>query len=128
MKTIGERIKFVRQSKDYTQQKFADVLGLKRNTIATYELDKTAPSDRTISDICREFGVDRMWLEQGIGEPFREEPRNEQIAKILGQAIVGNDTARDRLIRAFCQLPDELFPQAERILDEIIENLQKERG
>ena len=69
-----------------------------------------------------------MWLEQGIGEPFREEPRNEQIAKILGQAIVGNDTARDRLIRAFCQIPDELFPYAEKILDEIIENLQKERG
>lgn len=128
MKTIGERIKFVRQSKDYTQQKFADVLGLKRNTIATYELDKTAPSDRTISDICREFGVDRVWLETGSGEPFVQRSRNEQIAEILGQAIQGNDTARDRLIRAFCQLPDEMFPQAEKILDEIIENLQKERA
>lgn len=114
--------------KKCTQQEFADRLGLSQNFIWQIEKGERDPSDRTISDICREFGVDRMWLEQGIGEPFREEPRNEQIAKILGQATVGNDTARDRLIRAFCQLPDELFPQAERILDEIIENLQKERG
>lgn len=114
--------------KKCTQQEFADRLGLSQNFIWQIEKGERDPSDRTISDICREFGVDRMWLEQGIGEPFREEPRNEQIAKILGQAIVGNDTARDRLIRAFCQLPDELFPYAERILDEIIENLQKERG
>ena len=128
METIGSRIKHIRKSAGLTQQRFADKLGLKQNTVATYEMDKTTPSDRTISDICREFGVDRMWLETGEGEPFREEPRDEQIAKILGQAIVGNDTARDRLIRAFCQLPDELFPYAERILDEIIENLQKERG
>lgn len=128
METIGSRIKHIRKSAGLTQQRFADKLGLKQNTVATYEMDKTTPSDRTISDICREFGVDRMWLETGEGEPFREEPRNEQIAKILGQAIVGNDTARDRLIRAFCQLPDELFPYAEKILDEIIENLQKERG
>lgn len=114
--------------KKCTQQEFANRLGLSQNFIWQIEKGEREPSDRTISDICREFGVDRMWLEQGIGEPFREEPRNEQIAKILGQAIVGNDTARDRLIRAFCQLPDELFPYAEKILDEIIENLQKERG
>lgn len=114
--------------KKCTQQEFADRLGLSQNFIWQIEKGERDPSDRTISDICREFGVDRMWLETGEGEPFREEPRNEQIAKILGQAIVGNDTARDRLIRAFCQLPDELFPYAEKILDEIIENLQKERG
>jgi transcriptional regulator with XRE-family HTH domain len=126
LETIGERIKLIRKENNYTQQRFADILGLKQNTVATYEMNKTTPSDRTIADICREFGVDRIWLETGVGEPFRPVDRNEQIAAILGRAIVSNDTSRDRLIRAFCQIPDELFPYAERIVYEIAENLQKE--
>ena len=126
MSSIGSRIKEIRKTAGYTQQRFAEKLGLKQNTVATYEMDKTAPSDRTISDICREFGVDEVWLRKGVGEPFKQRTRNEQIADILSKAQTG-DTARDRLIRAFCQIPDELFPQAERILDEVIANLQKER-
>lgn len=86
----------------------------------------TKPSKQTIASICREFGVDRIWLETGAGEPFRPVDRNEQIAAILSQAIVSNDTARDRLIRAFCQIPDELFPAAERILLEFAENWKKD--
>jgi transcriptional regulator with XRE-family HTH domain len=127
MSTIGERIKDIRKQKGYTQQKFAEALGLKQNTVATYEMNKTIPSDRTIADICREFGVDRIWLETGAGEPFKPVDRNEQIAAILGHAISHNDTARDRLIRAFSQLPDEMFDHAEKILEEIIANLQKEK-
>lgn len=125
--TIGERIKEVRKQLGYTQQRFADALGLKQNTIATYEMGKTFPSDRTITDICEKFGVDRVWLVDGIGDPFRPVNRNEQIAAVLGQAIGSNATARDRLIRAFCQLPDEMFDHAEQILEEIIANLQKEK-
>ena len=127
MNTIGDRIKEIRKRKGYTQQKFADALGLKQNTVATYEMNKTIPSDRTISDICREFGVDKIWLETGVGEPFRPMDRNEQIAVILSKAIFGNATARDRLIRVFAQLPDEMYDQAERILEEIVANLQKEK-
>lgn len=125
--TIGERIKEVRKQLGYTQQRFADALGLKQNTIATYEMGKTIPSDRTITDICEKFGVDRVWLVDGIGDLFRPVNRNEQIAAVLGQAIGSNATARDRLIRAFCQLPDEMFNHAEQILEEIIANLQKEK-
>ena len=108
-----------------TQQEFADRLGLSQNFIWQIEKGEREPSDRTISDICREFGVDRVWLETGAGEPFRPVDRDEQIAAILSRAIAGNATARDRLIRAFSQLPDEMFEQAEKILEEIVENLQK---
>lgn len=91
------------------------------------EKGSRTPSDRTILDICREFGVSRNWLEEGIGEPFRPVDRSEQIAAILSSAISHNDTARDRLIRAFSQLPDDMFEHAEKILEEIVANLQKEK-
>lgn len=110
-----------------TQQEFADTIGLTQNFIWQIEKGEREPSDRTIADICREFGVDRIWLETGAGDPFRPVDRDEMIATILGKAIKGNDTARDRLIRAFCQLPDEMFDQAEKILEEVIKNLQNEK-
>ena len=109
-----------------TQQAFADSLGLSQNFIWQLEKGEREPSDRTISDICRIFNVDRVWLETGDGEPFLQQSRNEIIAKSLGDAIKSNNTAKNRLIRALCQLPDELFPYAERIVQEICENLKKE--
>lgn len=123
---MNSRIAFIRKNSGLNQQEFAERIGLTKNYVSLMETGGRNPSDRTISDICREFGVDRIWLETGAGDPFRPVDRNEQIAAILGRAIVNNDTARDRLIRAFCQLPEELFPYAERILLGICENLQKE--
>ena len=124
---MNTRISFVRKNAKLNQQEFATRIGLTKNFISLLETGDRKPSDRTIADICREFGVDRIWLETGAGEPFKPKDRNEQIAAILSSAIVNNDNARDRLIRAFCQLPDEMFDQAEKILEEIIANLQKEK-
>lgn len=124
---MKDRIKQIRQHADMTQLQFAEKIGLSRNYVAMIEIGQREPSDRTIADICREFGVDRVWLETGAGEPFRPIDRDEEIAAILGKAISGNNTARDRLIRAFSKLPDEMFEQAEKILEEIIANLQKEK-
>jgi transcriptional regulator with XRE-family HTH domain len=124
---MNTRISFVRKNAKLNQQEFAAKIGLTKNFISLLETGDRKPSDRTISDICREFGVDRVWLETGAGEPFRPVDRDEQIAAILSRAIAGNTTARDRLIRAFSQLPDEMFEQAEKILEEIVANLQKEK-
>ena len=68
--TIGERIRQVRKLKDLTQKKFADSLGMKQNTVATYEMGRTNPSDPAIKSICREFGVNEEWLRSGEGEMF----------------------------------------------------------
>lgn len=126
--SVGERIKQVRKSKGYTQQKFADALGLKQNTIATYEMDKTAPSERTLSDICDKFGVDANWLRTGIGEPFRPVSKEEKITEILSKAISGNSTSRDRLIRALARLPEDAFPLIEQYILDAAENIQKEKA
>lgn len=124
---MNTRISFVRKNAKLNQQEFAAKIGLTKNFISLLETGDRKPSDRTISDICREFGVDRIWLETGAGEPFRPMDRDEQIAEVLSHAIAGNDTARDRLIRAFSRLPDEMFVHAEKILEEVVANLQKEK-
>lgn len=128
MNGIGERIKTVRKQKGFTQQKFADALGLKRNTVGGYEIESVTPSDRTIQDICAVFGVNELWLRSGNGEPFTPESRDEQIAKILSSAIVSNTTARNRLIRALARLPDEAFPMIEQIILDAAKALENEKS
>ena len=124
---MKDRITFVIKEKKITKTEFAKRLNVSQAFVSQMCSGTARPSDRTIADICREFGVDRIWLETGAGEPFKPVDRNEQIAAILGKAIAGNSSAKERLIRAFCQLPDEMFEQAEKMLDEIIANLQKEK-
>lgn len=123
---IKDRISYVISASGLKKVDFAKRIDISPASVSQLCSGITNPSNQTIASICREFGVDRIWLETGAGEPFRPVNRNEEIAAILGRAIVNNDTARDRLIRAFCQLPDELFPYAEKILLEIVENLKKE--
>ena len=81
--TIGERVKELRKQVNLTQQAFADRLNLKRNTVGSYEVNVVEPSDRTISDICREFNVNETWLRTGEGEMFNQITRSEKITSFL---------------------------------------------
>jgi len=74
MTILKERIKKIRKELDLTQQKFADRLGVKRNTIAMYEMGKTFPSEQTTKSICREFNINEEWLRTGNGEMFIASP------------------------------------------------------
>lgn len=68
---MDKRIKKLRRTLDLTQQEFGDRIGVKRNTIATYEGGRSTPIDSVISLICREFSVNEEWLRSGTGEMFK---------------------------------------------------------
>ncbi len=74
---MGERIKRIRKLFDLTQQEFGNRIGVKRNTIATYESGRNNPVDSVVSLICREFDICEEWLRTGEGEMFRPEPSGE---------------------------------------------------
>lgn len=76
--------------------------------------------------ICREFHIDEVWLRTGVGEMSRQESREEAVAAVLGSAISGNSTARDRLIRALARLPDDAFPLIEKFILDSAEAIQQD--
>ena len=95
---MKDRIKQVRKEAKATQQQFAESLGLKQNTIATYEMGRLAPSERTISDICRIYNVDEIWLRTGVGEMFAHKDREEEIAAYMGRLLEGKCSEFERAI------------------------------
>lgn len=96
--------------KKYTQQEFADKLGLSQNFIWQIEKGERTPSDRTISDICREFGVDRVWLETGIGDPLLPKDKQTELKAVFADVLSGRQSEKNAFIEAIAQLPDEVFP------------------
>lgn len=122
---MNERIALVRKSLGLTQEKFAEQVGLSRNFMWMIESGTRVPSDRTISDICREFNVNETWLRTGEGEMFNQITRSEKIAAFLGD-ITENDG--DDFKRRFVEMLAELEPEDWKLLERMAEKLQKKRG
>ena len=125
LENINERIAWIITEKySGNRSKFAREVGITPAYAAQIYSGERIPSDRTVADISRECGVDRIWLETGTGEPFREKSDEEQIAKVLGGVLAGSEQSKARLIRAVANLPDELTDAAIEIVRQIAESLQ----
>lgn len=127
MSTIGERIRDARKSLKKTQKEFSQSLDMSENYIWQIEKGQREPSERTLNDICRIFGVDPVWLRTGEGEPFVPQSREDRITEVLSKAIGGQSTARDRLCRALARLPDDAFPLIEEYILTAAESIMNEK-
>lgn len=82
---INARLKHLRKDVlKMGQVNFGQRINLNSNSIVSQlENGQRNITERTILDICREFGINEEWLRNGIGEIFQEKPteRLEQIAE-----------------------------------------------
>lgn len=102
---------------DLTQQEFADRIKVKRNTVATYELGRSEPSDAAISLICKEFNVNERWLRTGEGEMFLQMTRDEEIAAFIGGALAKEtDSFKKRFISMLARLKESDWEVLERMV------------
>lgn len=80
---MNARFKELRRELKLTQEEFANKMNLSRSYINLIEMGKKVPADRTIKDICREFGVREEWLRDGTGEMFIPKSKDEEISELL---------------------------------------------
>ena len=122
------RTKYLKEQygKKITQQEFADKLGLSQNFIWQIENGDREPSDRTISDICRVFGIEEDWLRYGL-EPMRaEKSREEEIAELVGSALTGSSDFKKAVIKMICSRTDKELEVLEAALCSVYENIKNE--
>lgn len=77
---MKNRIKLLRKELGLTQEKFAERLSMKRNTIANYEIGRNEPIDAVISLICKEYNVNEEWLRTGEGDIFKKRLPADEVA------------------------------------------------
>ncbi len=121
---MKDRIKKIRKELDLTQQKFADRIGVKRNTVGQWECGINPLTDQTISSICREFNVNENWLRTGKGEMFIKQTRDEQIASFVGSIQSSED---DSFKKRFISMLSSLGESEWEVLEKMVIMLHEKK-
>lgn len=120
MSTINDRIALLIKYKGLKRTEFAERLHVSGPFISMICSGAKVPSDRTISDICREFGVSLAWLQDGEGEMYVQRSQNEQLALMVADLMAeSDDSFRKRFVSAFLAFP----PDKLAVLEEFIDSL-----
>lgn len=97
METIGERVKYLRESRGLSQQAVADGVHSSRSHISSIEINFRYPSDILVHALCDFFSVRENWLRTG------ELPIREQVEQAL----------KDEIVSTYFGIAAELSPSME---------------
>ena len=117
---MNERLKRLRRELNITQQEFADRIGIKRSTMATYESGRNEPIDAVISLICREFDVNEDWLKTGDGEMFEELTDQEKTMKYIAKLVKDKDSVVANAIIAVAITYEQLDDAGKAVIDKTL--------
>ena len=117
---MNNRIKEIRSHFNLTQQEFADKIKVKRNTVATYEMGRSTPSDSAIALICKEFHVNEEWLRTGSGEMLKKRSKNQEIGYFANEIMdLPDENFKKRFISALTKLDEKDWAVLMKIADEL---------
>lgn len=84
------------------------------------------PSDRTISDICKTFGVHEDWLRYGL-EPMKvEKTKEEEISEMVGLALTGSNEFKRSVVKMICSRTDNELEVLEASLRAVFDGIKNE--
>jgi transcriptional regulator with XRE-family HTH domain len=122
MSTINERIAFLVSDLGISKTKFAERLNISPSFVTRICAGDKTPSDRTISDICREFNVSLAWLQDGTEPMYVQRSENERMAMLFNDVLAeADESTRKRGIAAALDMPPEFW-------DNILEYAKKITG
>ena len=119
------RISQIIRDSGLTKTDFAKRLGLSQPFISKICTGDSVPSDRTILDICREFGCNEVWLRSGEGEPFQKKTREEELMRFAVQTVKGSDEFRKALVSMLAKLDPEDWENLSKIYAKITDEYKK---
>lgn len=122
---MQERIRAIRKNVSLTQAEFAERIGVKANTVTSYETGLRVPSDAVIVSICREFNISESWLRTGEGEMMEKSDPDTELAKILGQIAGSNDTLIKAIIKSYWLLDEKDKAAVRKLVDRLVDEMNK---
>lgn len=121
---MQERMKELREKLGLNQRQFAERLGVRRNTVSTYEVSGVTPSNAVITAICKEFNVNRAWLEHGEEPMFNPPPEGDLIDEVAREYNLSPKWTE--LIRALVTLDPATQEAGVRFMQGLVQQYQSE--
>ncbi|MGD9809368.1 MAG: helix-turn-helix domain-containing protein [Deferribacterales bacterium] len=78
---ISERLKKLRKELNLSQTDFGRKIGKNYHSVMRWELGKVLPPSNVIEHICGTFGINTVWLTDGIGDMFTHAKASEAADK-----------------------------------------------
>lgn len=112
---MQERLKAIRKNTKLTQRQFADLIGVSRDVVASWEIGRVLPSEAVLRLICRECAVNYGWLKYGEGE--MKETAQEAEAEKLRRILEGDNAFMKTFLCGLADLPKEAWEQMESFME-----------
>ena len=126
MSTMNERIEICIKGSGLNKTAFAKKLGVTQPFISKLCSGVSQPSDRTISDICREFNINETWLRTGEGEMHLPVNRDQAITDFMADILKGTPDFRTKLVGVLARLSVDEWDMLERRARELADALAQE--
>lgn len=123
--TQNERVKEIRKSLGLTLEKFGERLGVTKVAISNIEKGNRNLTEQMTKSICREFGVDYIWLTTGEGEMFVD--TDDDFIERIDRIMAGEDEARKNLFKFMLELSDDDIHALEHLMQSAIDFAQKNK-
>ena len=123
---MNTRIKELRKNLSLSQIEFAERINVSENFVWMIEKGTRSLSDRTISDICREFRVREEWLRTGEGPMELDTTEREKLSAFFADVLASAPDARSEFVAALADLPEQFWPLVAELARSYAEKLNKE--
>ena len=124
---MHNRISEIIDMSGLTKAKVAERLNVSAAFITKICNGTSNPSDRTISDICREFRVNETWLRTGEGEMRTSSTQRNHLEQFFSDVLTSAPDARSDCLAAMAKLPPEFWGMLTDCAREIVSNLDTEK-
>jgi len=98
MNTLGERLRYARKNKGFTQESLATAIGVSRGVLFNIEKEKAAPQVIVINAVCRTLKINKDWLMSGIGEMEYTENASQSAKTLIALHEVIKDLTEEELL------------------------------
>ena len=111
MEKINERIAWLVDNNGRTKTKtdFAKAINISQPFLSQICSGARIPSDRTISDICREFRVNETWLRTGEGKMRIDSSQRDQLEHFFADVLTTVPDKRSAFLASLDALPPEFW-------------------
>ena len=122
---MKDRLKAFRKDLGLTQNDVADRLHIRQTHVSAMENGTKNITDRTISDICREFGINEEWLRTGSGE--MRIPVEDEAAAAVSDLVEKSNPLYD-VIKGIMIAYQKLDGPSREVIDQFILDAVSQNG
>lgn len=127
---LNERITTIRKELKLSQSAFGEHIGVSRDVIKNIDNNIVDAETKPllVQQICKEYNVNRTWLETGEGNMFNDLSRDAEIAEYIGSVLADEeDSFQKRLISALSKMTVEEWEVLEKLVTRLAGNEENKK-